>query len=463
MSVNIDSQAQPLDIAPVLIPGWVTAIQHPDDPHGGVPLSLAVNDKIQLLVDPWRNQSPFDAAGILLEDSQVPVITETIKPGEENKRFTMELPDGVLRNGINRIRLQVTRVTQAPVESPTLKVLYNRPRPAGEIAQSGDNPNLVMTLPDDVLKGIDAARAAAGVDVTLGYIHMRERDVITLDCDSQTKSHTVTAAQAAAGAVVMKLFTNDFWQDNPRFALRFKAIDQLGNSSGPQAIWSAATLVDVHIRKQPELDLQAPKVLEAKELNGRQLNFVRDFYEAAFATVEVSYTGSDTGQTVQVQWLGRNYTYRTAVQTVARPGQILRFQIPRLEVIDNAGAGHAEVTYTVRRPGTTVEIPSRDLDLTVTGQKYLLGEPSLNSDNTNLRAYYPALIDGSYTVRMALHGVVVRYGEEVLIKDPDYTNLPIPAAWILENRGREVIFNYTLNRTGASEPLVFSWCRRVRL
>lgn len=463
MPVIIEAQAQPQDIAPVLIPGWVTPIQHPDNPHGGLPLSLAVNGEVRLLVDPWLNQNAFDTAGILLEDSQVPVVPHTIQPGEENQRFTMGLPEGMLRNGVNRIRLQVTRIAQTPVESLGLKLLYNRPRPAGEIAQSGDNPNLVMTLPDDVLNGIDAVRAAVGVDVTLRYIHMRERDVITLDCDGQTKSHTVTAAQATAGAVVLKLFTNDFWQDNPRFALRFRAMDQLGNSSGPQAVWSAATLVDVHIRKQPELDLPAPKVLEAKEHNGKQLNFVRDFYDAAFATVEVSYTGSDTGQTVQVKWLGRNYTYRTAVQTVARPGQILRFQIPRLEVIDNAGAGHAEVTYTVRLRGTTVEIPSRDLDLTVTGQKYLLGEPSLNSDNTNLRAYYPALIDGSYTVRMALHGVVVRYGEEVLIKDPDYTNLPIPAAWILENRGREVIFNYTLNRTGASEPLVFSWCRRVRL
>ncbi|MBC3778303.1 hypothetical protein HU743_19370 [Pseudomonas sp. SWRI99] len=451
-------------MAPVIIPGWVTAIQHPENPHGGVPLSLVADGYLKLLIDPWLNQAAFDTAGVLLEDSQIPVITKTIQRGEENQQFTLDLPADLIKNGINRIRLQVTRPPQDPVESLALKVLYNRPRPGGEVAGSGANANLVMTLPADVIsKGIDAARAAAGVDVTLRYIHIREQDIITLDCDGQTKSHTVTASQVATGAVVIKLFADDFWQDNPGFALRFRVIDQLGNSSGPQAIWSVATLVNVHIRKQPELDLRSPRVLEAKELNGTQLNFVRDFYTAEFATVEVNYTGSDIGQTVKVKWLGRTFTYLTDTQTVSRPGQTLTFLIPRLEVIDTAGSGHAELTYTARLPGTTQDLTSRDLDLTVTGQKHLLVEPTLNSDLTNLRAYYPALIDGPYTVRVALHGVFVRYGEELVIRDPDYTNIPIPSAWITENRGRVVLFNYTLKRTGTNEPLIFSWCRRVWL
>jgi hypothetical protein len=358
----------------------------------------------------------------------------------------------------------VTRVGQDPETSEALKVLYYTPRPGDQISGGGDNPNLIMSLPADVITdGIDAGRAEKGVDVTLRYIHMRERDIITLYCDSLEKEHVVSAAQAAAGSVVLKLVAIDFWQDNPKFAMRFRVTDQLGNSSGPQAIWSKTTLIDVHLRRQPELDLIRPKVLEAKESGGTLLNFIKDFYEAKFATVEVNYTGSDTGQTVRVQWLGRNFTYTTEVQTVKTPGETLHFQIPRLEVIDTmGGGGRAEVTYTVRLPGTTDDKPSRDLNLAFTEQKHLLGQPTINTDRTNLRVYYPTL-EAPYRVRMALHGVTTRYSDEVDIVNESYTNFPIPAAWITENRGKDVMFNYTLKRTGTSEPLIFSWCLRVRL
>jgi hypothetical protein len=459
-----NGKTQPQDIAPVIIPGWVTAIQHPEKPHGGVPLSLHNSGFLQLLIDPWLNHSAYDDAGILLGTSDVAVINKVTQPGEENQRFNMYLPAALLKNDINLVRLQVTRVGQDPETSEALKVLYYTPRPGDQISGGGDNPNLIMSLPADVITdGIDAGRAEKGVDVTLRYIHMRERDIITLYCDSLEKEHVVSAAQAAAGSVVLKLVAIDFWQDNPKFAMRFRVTDQLGNSSGPQAIWSKTTLIDVHLRRQPELDLIRPKVLEAKESGGTLLNFIKDFYEAKFATVEVNYTGSDTGQTVRVQWLGRNFTYTTEVQTVKTPGETLHFQIPRLEVIDTmGGGGRAEVTYTVRLPGTTDDKPSRDLNLAFTEQKHLLGQPTINTDRTNLRVYYPTL-EAPYRVRMALHGVTTRYSDEVDIVNESYTNFPIPAAWITENRGKDVMFNYTLKRTGTSEPLIFSWCLRVRL
>lgn len=455
-------------IDPVQIPGWVSPVDHAGSPHGGIPLALVSNGHIQLLIDPWLNQSPFDAAHVLLNDSETSVVHKIIQPGEENERFTLDLPAAYLANDINLLRLKVIRISQPlPVTSLPLKVLYNTPRPGGEVVGNGDNPNLMMTLPADVIAdGVNAKRAAEGVLVTLNYVFMREKDVVTLSCDGRDKPHTVTAAQASAGRVVMTLFASDFWQDNPRFALRFRVTDQLGNAAGPQAFWSTAIPVDVHIREEPEpeLDLLKPKVLEAKEAGGTVINFVKDFYNAEFATVEVNYIGSQPRQTVRVKWLGRNFTYFPDTQTVTTAGQTLRFRVPRLEVIDIIGGSRAEVTYTVRKPDTTVDIPSRDLDLTVTPQKYLLGEPTINADRTNLRVYYPDQVLGEgYTVRMALHGVVVRYGDEINIVEPSYTNIPIPSAWITENRGRSVIFNYTLNRTGADEPLIFSWCLRLPL
>src|SRR5690606_30817276 len=116
-----------------------------------------------------------DTAGLLLNDLPSAVDTKTIQPGEENKRFTLDLPGEILQNGINRIRLQVKRIGQEqPETSEDLVVLFNTPRPGGEVTGSGANPYLGMTLPADVIaKGIDAIRAAQGVDVTLKYPYMR--------------------------------------------------------------------------------------------------------------------------------------------------------------------------------------------------------------------------------------------------------------------------------------------------
>jgi hypothetical protein len=365
----------------------------------------------------------------------------------------MDLPDAFLRNGINRIRLRVKRVAQDPETSEDRVVLYHTPRPGSEVVGSGDNLNLILGAPSTV----DATSAAQGVDVTLRYVYVRGHDKITLDCDGHTVLHTVTAAQAAAGIVVLKLFADAFRQDNPRFAMRFRVVDQIGNSSGPQAIWSKTTYIDVHIQK-PVLDLKAPMVLEALELNGTRLNFVRDFYEAKFATVEVAFTGSARGQTVKVYWEGRNSTYGSEIQTVSVAGEILRFLVSRLEVVDCIGSG-ARIWYTVRLPNTSQDLPSRDLNITVTPQTLRLGEPTLNGDKSNLRTPYPSLV-GQYTVRMAFFGVNTHYGSEV-ITQPSYTDHPVPRAWLDENRGKTVMFNFTLRKTGTGEPIIFSWCLRL--
>ncbi len=453
--------SQILKIDKVTIPLLTKPIIHTDNPEGGIGLSLVTPVGVEAVVDPWLNMSEHDTGALKVNNDSTSADAKIIQSGEENNRFSLYIPQARLRNRINRIRLEVTRIGQLPETSEDLVVLFNSPRPGGEVSGGGDNPNLLMTLPADVVaNGVDATRAAQGVDATLKYVYMREHDNITLDCDGHTVLHTVTAAQAAAGTIVLKLFADAFKNDNPRFAMRFRVVDQIGNSSGPQAIWSRTTYIDVHI-KRPVLDLLRPKVLEARELDGTRLNFEKDFYENTFATVEINFTGSARGQTVKVYWLGRNSPYGSEIQTVAYSGEVLKFRVPRLEVVDCIGSG-AQVSYTVRLPGATEDLPSKDLRITITAQKHHLPEPTLNSDKTNLRVYYPPL-ESAYTVRMALFGVVTRYGDEVPITQPSYTNLAVPPAWLTENRGRSVIFNYTLKRTGSTDPLIFSKCLRVKL
>jgi hypothetical protein len=461
---NQINDSQLLKIDPVRIPGWVSPIQHPQNPHGGVPLVLVANGFIRILVDPWTSQSLEDSAQLLLNESQTIVATQIIGPTELNQQFSMSFSASFLRDGINLLRLRVARITQPmPETSEPLRVLFHTPRPGGEIAGGGDNPNLLETLPADVIaKGIDAARAAQGVDVTLRYVYMRAGDVITVDLDGRNLQHTVTEAQAAVGQVVITLTTNDFWQDNARFALCFRVTDLLGNSSGPQAIWSATTYVDVHIRR-PVLDLLAPKVLEARDDNGSVLNFVRDFYAAQYAIVEVKYTGSAPRQSVKVYWIGRNTTYASEVQIVTAVGQTLQFRIPREEVVDTVGSG-AEVAYTVRLPDTTEDRPSKPLNITITGQRHHLPEPTLNTAKDNLRTYYPTL-DGTYKVRISLTVETIRYdSEEFFITQPSsYTDVAVPSSWIPPNRGKPGLFNYTLKKTNTPDPIIFSWYLRVTL
>jgi hypothetical protein len=452
---------QTLKIDKVMIPGWMTPVIHPDDPKGGIGLSLVTPAGVQVLVNPWLNMNEYDTARLFVNDLPTPVASKIIQPGEVNKGFTLYLPGAFLQDGINKIRLEVKRITQPPVTSDDLIALFNTPRPGGEVTGSGDHPDLAMTLPGDVIdKGVDANRAAQGVDVTLKYPNMRAHDKITLDCDGHFVLHTVTATQAAAATIVLKLREDAFIKDNPRFAMRFRSVDQIGNSTGPQAIWSKTTYIDVHL-KQPALDLKPPKVLEAKEQSGTVLNFEKDFYEAKFATVEVNFIGSASGQTVKIYWLGRNSTYGSEIQTVSHAGQTLSFQVPRLEVVDCIGTG-AQVSYTVRLPGTTKDLPSEDLRIRVTPQKHHLPEPTLSSDKLNIRAYYPTL-DGAYKVRLAMFGKVTRYSEEFNIIQPPYTNIAVPQSWLTENRGLPVMFNCTLKKTGTNEPLIFSWCLRITL
>jgi hypothetical protein len=459
-SASVDNSLFAID--KVIIPGWKQPVIHPENPEGGIGLALIVNGLMPVWIDPWFNFSEGDRADLLLNESETAIDGKTIQPDEDDdpQRFILNVPGGLLRNGINRLRLRVKRISQPEETSLPRVVLFNTPRPGGEVTGSGDNPYLLMTLPADVIaNGVDAARAAQGVDVTLTYSYMREHDVITLDCDGHEIPHTVTAAQATAGIVQLKLFADAFQKgDNPRFAMRFRVRDQIGNNSGPLAIWSKTTYIDVHIQK-PVLDLKAPEVLEALELNGTRLNFERDFYEAKFATVKVAFTGSAPGQTVKVYWEGRNSTYGSEIQTVSFAGQTLSFSVPRLEVVDCIGSG-AKIWYTVRLPNTIQDLPSRGLDITVTPQSLRLAEPTLNGDKSNLRTHYPSLV-GQYTVRMGFIGVTPHYGPEVSITNPSYTDHPVPRAWLDENRGKTVMFNFTLRKTDTGEPLIFSWYLRL--
>lgn len=456
-----------LVLYPVIIQGLKKPVIHNANPDGGIPLSL-FDENLQgllCLIDPWINAASRsvvmavdDRVDLFVVGRAIPVTGKTINPGEEKDRVRLFIPKGILQEGINEIYYKVLRAGQTtPEESLKLKVLFHTLAPGAP----GHSARKVQVSADVLTKGVDSAQAERGVVTGLDYSNRRPYDDIRLHVGTTYVDHKVTPAEAAPGSPVVTetLFTPVFEKigDNPRTPFRFSVTDQLGNSSGQSAILE----IDVHL-KDAQLDLKPPKVLEAKDSNGTVLNFVRDFYRAEFARVLVDFIGSAYGQTVKVYWLGRATTYGSEIQTVKYAGEVLTFLIPRHEVLDCIGT-KAEVRYTVRLPGDTLDQPSQDLDLTVTSQKHHLPVPTLNSGKDNLRVYYPAL-EAPYKVRISLLVGSTRYDSvEYKITQPTYTNVPVLPAWVSNNKGKKGLFNFTLHRTGTVEPIIFSWLLRVIL
>ena len=437
-----------------VIPGWVSPVQPPDLAHGGVSIRVAEQQStqgMQCVIDPWPDSvfavlAEGDTVTLHVNNDDLAVDGKTIQRGEESERINLYVPVGTLRNGVNQHQYKVRRVSGNNDESTPMNVLFYRPGPSA----------LRLVLPPDVVRdGVSAARAAQGVVCECHYSTPHPFDTVVLTGNSATVSQPVAAGQASPIRITLDL---DFFRqagDNPAAPFYFTATDQLGNRG-----ISPTVNIDIHVNRV-DLDLRPPVVVEAKEDSGRRLNFQKDFYEAEYATVTVNYLGSAPGQTVKMYCIGRANTYGSEIQTVQAAGQTLFFRVPRLEVVDSIGS-LMTFYYTVRLPGTSEDLESRSLGVNVTAQPLHLPEPTLNAAKDNARVYYPTLV-GEYRVRLRLYGIVVRDSAEIYIDRLGYMDIPIPSSWITENRNRDVIFNYTLRKTGANELIMFSWCLRTRL
>ncbi|MEO6676930.1 MAG: hypothetical protein ABIO21_06095 [Pseudomonas sp.] len=437
-----------------VIPGWVSPVQPPDLAHGGVSIRVAEQQStqgMQCVIDPWPDSvlavlAEGDTVTLHVNNDNLAVESKTIKLGEESERINLYVPVGTLRNGVNQLQYRVRRISNNHDESDPMDVLFYRPGPSA----------LRLVLPPDVVRdGVSAARAAQGVVCECHYSTPHAFDTVRLTGNSATVSQSVAAGQTSPVLITLGL---DFFREagnNPAAPFYFTATDQLGNRGISQTVY-----IDIHLDRV-DLDLRPPVVVEAKEDSGRRLNFQKDFYEAEYATVTVNYIGSAPGQTVKMYCIGRANTYGSEIQTIQAAGQTLFFRLPRLEVVDSIGS-LMTFYYTVRLPGTTEELESDSLGVRVTAQPLHLPEPTLNAAKDNARVYYPTLV-GEYRVRLRLYGIVVRDSAEIYISNPGYTNIPIPSSWLTENRNRDVIFNYTLRKTGVNELIMFSWCLRTRL
>lgn len=206
--------------------------------------------------------------------------------------------------------------------------------------------------------------------------------------------------------------------------------------------------------------LDPPKVLEAYGAQGDRLKMV-DIYYARHVTVQIrQYVGMAIGQTIRARWAGPRITYDSAITTVENVGP-MNFIVPRMEVVDAIGS-LVPVSYTVRTFPSGPLHRSAALPLAVDPQAFVLTPPRLTADQTTVTIRYTGMATG-YHARVRITGVVTRYTEWQNLETGVTAEFLIPQSWIVENKGKTVLINYSVNRPGIDEHSMFSQALRVAL
>ena len=200
----------------------------------------------------------------------------------------------------------------------------------------------------------------------------------------------------------------------------------------------------------------APKVPKAPD---GKLNFHEKMYRDDFLEVEVQFPGMANGQSIELEWVGPYFTWRNT-QIVSSP-QILKFQVPRLEVIDAIGRS-VQIHYLVN--GTT---PSPSFELNIDNQGMELPPPryypQVGSPTAAVSFLSPDQQNG-YTGRVRLYGVNPTPWEstEEHLEKGVVEYFQVPRSVVEGHRGELVLINCSVYR-GNGEPFRFSRVLRLQL
>jgi hypothetical protein len=204
-----------------------------------------------------------------------------------------------------------------------------------------------------------------------------------------------------------------------------------------------------------QMNLTAPHFRNATNAGGgrEEINY---YAHEGDGFVEIPNYGMKAGDTVRVSWVGRRVTYNSEIQTVANPLVPLVFKISMYDVIDCIGV-NAAITYTVVRPPSVDPQRSATLNLSVMGHVGAIAAPTINSpDNNNIRVQF---VDDYYSAQVRFIGLTT-VESPVREFHGNYLNFTIDANWRAANRGKPVLFNYSLKRFG-NDSIFYSQILRV--
>ncbi|WP_285415994.1 YncE family protein [Pseudomonas sp. efr-133-TYG-5] len=217
MSININSTqiSALLKLYPMAIPGAVENLLPEGTYHLGIPESIhSPSTALGMVIDPVTLFSTDFAAGDsvrLWANGQATSVIKPIKPGEEQDPIWMELPWGWLKDGLNTLYYEVTRISGNKNKSdPILNLLFNNPV-----------SDITASHPPIISPGQPAT-------FTLTRAYPRAYDVMTLTVGTWSK--TISSVHPA-DPVTYTLTTTDLQQigDGTR-TVSAMVIDQLSNS-----------------------------------------------------------------------------------------------------------------------------------------------------------------------------------------------------------------------------------------
>jgi YVTN family beta-propeller protein len=229
-----------------------------EDGDCGVPIHIYDSPPMgaKVRVDAYLGQAPNDTVTLNLNGQLNIASTQTASTDDS---VFLYIPKNLLKPElVNSLTYTVTRGSQNMGTSEPLKILYNAIRPGIEDRIHGDDGHseLKLILPQDVLEnGIDADRAAQGVQVCFSYPYCRAYDRIWLNCNGQDVYRDVTHDEAPAKpsaeptriCVTVDKAVFERAGDHPLFVFSYTVTDQVGNGPDTDSPWSATQVVDVDL------------------------------------------------------------------------------------------------------------------------------------------------------------------------------------------------------------------------
>ncbi|WP_192553449.1 Ig-like domain-containing protein [Pseudomonas sp. IzPS59] len=183
MSINVNSTqiSALLQLYPMAIPGAEENLQPPGAYHLGISESIySPSTQLSMVIDPFMLFSTPSQAGDsvrLWVNSQATSVIKPINPGEENDRIFLKLPWGVLKNGLNTLYYEVTRVGSGNKDKsdPILNVLFNNPVSGITVSHPpsiGPGQPATFTLTRSYPREYDEGTLTMGTwSKTISYVH----------------------------------------------------------------------------------------------------------------------------------------------------------------------------------------------------------------------------------------------------------------------------------------------------
>ncbi|MHC8299673.1 Ig-like domain-containing protein [Pseudomonas sp. ZS1P83] len=317
-----------------------------------------------VIVDPFVNQAPLDTVQLNLNGEMNIASTQTQSTDDS---VVIYIPKNKLRSDpgyVNELTYTIIRGSNNEGTSePPLTILYNAIRPGMEdkIEDDEGHSELELILPNDVIEdGIDAYRAAQGVQVYFSYPYCRAYDRILLNCNGHDVYREVHADEAPAtptsvptriGLLLDKTVLEGAG-DHPEFSFSYTVSDQIGNGADLDSPWSAAIPVDVDLKgirmaapditEDPDDPTDAPDTIDLNKLGSKDLTIQVHVLEPVWAaddTIRVKYTATPSAGGV---------VEHVVEAQVARLPFTHKLQVPNAKVIADSVV---KVTYEQVRGG----------------------------------------------------------------------------------------------------------------